>query len=211
MLSALQPGWVVWAVWPDETSIPAQEQDERASWIALARRGDSDAFDALMRADQTRLYRVALYVMGRPEDADEALQETFLKIHRHLGSYDPERAWEPWTYRIVVNVCRRMQRKNAARRWLSIEAWRERGGPDPVEPKPGPEARLAGVERRRLLAGALRRLPGKERAAVVLRDVEGLSSAEAAQVMGVSEGTVRSHTSRGRARLRKWLEGVLER
>lgn len=180
------------------------EAARRRSLIVRARSGDPEAFDELMKADQARLLRTARHLLGKPEDAEEALQDAFLRIYRFLGSYDPERSWEAWTYRIVVNVCRKRQRRESARRVVSLEAWRERASDDPTG-APSPDAEIEAVSLRQALLRALRRLPLKERAAVTLCDIEGLSGAEAAEVLGVSATTVRSQASRGRSRLREWL------
>lgn len=195
-----------WAIaWASDPGPATSDRSPERRLIVQAASGDASAFDQLMQRDQVRLYRVALHLLGRPEDAEEALQEAFLRIHRGLRSYDPERSWQAWTYRIVVNCCRTKATRRALGRWFSLDAWRESGGQDPVTPGPGPEARLEALDRRERLLRAIARLPHKERAALTLTAIEGASAGEAAEALGSSEGTVRSQASRAREKLRAWL------
>lgn len=198
------------AAWPTgrgrASSDPSRPIDSNQSLIVQAASGDASAFDRLMRRDQARLYRVALRLLGRSEDAEEALQDAFLRIHRGLSRFDPERSWEAWTYRIIVNVCRSKMARRRALHWLSLDAWREAGGQDPEAPAPTPSSRLEGDERRERLLQAITRLPLKERAALTLTAIEGLTAREAAQALDSSESTVRSQASRAREKLRRWLE-----
>jgi len=159
-----------------------------------------------MQREQARLYRVALHLLGRSEDAEEALQDSFLRIHRGLSRFDPERSWQAWTYRIVVNVCRSKMARRRALSWLSLDAWREAGGQDPASSAPEPSARLEIDERRERLLLLIARLPPKERSALTLTSIEGLSAREAAEALNSSESTVRSQASRAREKLRRWLE-----
>ena len=187
---------------------PAPESDERRTkllaFIADARTGDPQAFDGLMQLEQDRVLCTARRLLVAADDAPDAVQEVFLRLYRSLRRYDSEQDWEAWVYRITVNVCRDLDRKRAWRRLLSLDAWREKRD-DPPAPTASPFAKSLQSERRGLVLEALKRLPPKQRAAVVLRDVEGLSAAEAAAVLGSSEATVRSHASRGRSRIVEYV------
>ncbi len=153
-----------------------------------------EPFETLLRAHERRVLRVAWRMLGTLEDAQDAAQEVFLKLHRHYRRLDPL-TLDAWLYRTTVNCC--------------YDALRKRRPVDrlTVEPAAPPETDLERDERRRLVTEGLKTLPERERAAVVLREIEGLSTAEVAAALGTSEVTVRSQVSMGKARLKKWLEG----
>ena len=187
-------------LWMREHADPPTASGESAALVSLAREGDLAAFDRLMQLHERRIYRTAALLLGRSEDADDAVQETFLRLYRSLARFQPGRAFEPWLYRIAVNVCRDLGRRRRWKQWVSLDGWLAAGG---AEPQAMPEGESPGAD----LRAALAQLSERERTAVVLRDVEGLTAAEAARALGISEGTVRSHASRGRARLREILGG----
>jgi len=152
------------------------------------------AFESLMLAHERKVLRVAWRMLGSLEDAQDAAQEVFLRLYRHWRRLDPSTV-DAWLYRITVNVCCDMLRRRRPSGGLT--------GEPVIAPSVDPE----GDERRRLVAEGLKYLPERERAALVLREIEGLSTAETAAALGVAETTVRSQVSMGKARLRKWLEG----
>lgn len=199
MGATFNPGEML-LLWMSECAEPASDSVVLA---VRAGKGDLAAFDQLMRSHERRVYRTAVLLLGRPEDADDAVQETFLRLFRSLPRYQAGKAFEPWLYRIAVNVCRDLGRKRRWKQWVSLDGWLASGG---VEPR----AAGSSDSRRNEIAAALATLSERERSAVVLRDIEGLTAAEAGRVLGISEGTVRSHASRGRARLRVIL-GANER
>jgi RNA polymerase sigma-70 factor (ECF subfamily) len=167
---------------------------EEAELLARVVNGDHDAFTALMRAHEDRVFSVCLRIMGDRERALDATQETFLTIFRKAGQFQGKSALGTWIYRIAVNRCYDELRK----------AKRERTDPlhdyvDPADPAADDELAAAGL--RPGLRSALLSLPAEFRAAVVLSDIEGLSVAEAAEALGVPEGTVKSRVFRGRRML----------
>jgi len=186
-------------LWMSNHADPVSDAGESTALALRARQGDLAAFDRLMQLHERRVFRTATLLLGRPEDADDAVQETFLRLFRSLVRFDSGRPFEPWLYRIAVNVCRDLGRKRRWKQWLSLDGWLAAGG---VEPRAASSDSL-----REEITRALATLSDRERAAVVLRDVEGLTAAEAGRVLGISAGTVRSHASRGRARLREILGG----
>ena len=135
-------------------------------------------------------------MLGNLEDAQDASQETFLRLHRNLRSLDEGRDPGAWLRRTAMNVCFDQLRRRKPSAELTV---------DPPVAASQYEA-LELEERKRLVAAALLELPEKERAAVVLRDIEGLETAEVARILGSSEATVRSQISMAKARLRKLLE-----
>lgn len=175
-----------------------------ARCVRQAQQGDAEAFEELVSLHERRVYGTAWRLLGRLEDAQDAAQEVFLRLYRSLSRIDPGRPLSPWLYRVTVNVCRDLGRGRQRRaRWTgsSVEELREETGVEPEDPLAGPERRAEAAQETRRLLELLGELPEKERTALVLRDVEGLSTAEVAEVLGSSPVTVRSQISRGRLKL----------
>jgi RNA polymerase sigma-70 factor (ECF subfamily) len=150
--------------------------------------------------------RTAMRLLGRPDRAQDAAQETFFRLFRHLGRFDPRREMGPFLYRVVVNVCRDLDRKSGRGRLVPLDETREerraasRHGPAAFEDAVAREQQL------RLVQEALMTLPQKERAALVLRDLEGRPSPEVARILGSSEGTVRSQVASARLKIKRFIE-----
>lgn len=176
---------------------------------ALARDVDG-AFEALVLAHQDRLYTIALRFLGDPADAEEAAQDAFVRAHRALTGYPPERirglALRPWRATIVLNACRNRRRSLRDRRPPVSMTPLVEAGFDPSDWRPSPETigdrHSEVVEWARRLADLSPRL----RAAVVLRHVDGLSYAEIAEALGAPEGTVKAQVHRSLQQLRRVLE-----
>jgi len=151
------------------------------------------SFETLLLAHERRVMRTAWRILGSLEDAQDVAQEVFLKLHRHWRRLDPL-TLEAWLYRTTVNACFDVLRKRKPDTDLTA---------GPAVP---PDVDLEREERRRLVAEGLKVLPERERAALVLREIEGLSTAETAAALGVTEVTVRSQVSMAKARLKRWLE-----
>ncbi|NOZ56791.1 MAG: sigma-70 family RNA polymerase sigma factor [Calditrichaeota bacterium] len=155
--------------------------------IAAALKGDDRAREELARRARARAYRVAFRLLGSSEDARDAVQEAFLKAFRHLKSLRGER-FEPWFTKIVVNVCLDERRRRRRAILLPLET-------------DGPASRDADFALRNLVRRALALLPDRYRAVLVLRDVEGYSTRETAELLGLEEGTTRVLLLRARRRL----------
>lgn len=171
-------------------------QDAELAARALA--GDREAFGALTSRYAAQARRVARAILRDPEDADDAAQDGFLAALRHLGRYDPARPFGPWLVRIVANAAADRRRRRKVRQTDELS-------PVAASPEPGPAEM---TDRRAFYAAldaALRRLPERQRIAVVLFDVEGYSHAEIAKVLGVPEGTARSDVFHARRALREPL------
>ncbi len=169
----------------------ARHEDSDADLLAAHAAGDRRAFEELFRRHHAKLYRVARRSSVTEQDADDALQDAMLRAHRSAGTFRHNAAVGSWLHRIVVNSCRDRLRRNAVRATVVLAE-------EQCTPIPDPAVRLdvALVVRQALL-----RLPAEQRAAVVAVDMHGYSVAEAAAVLGVAEGTVKSRCARGRARL----------
>jgi RNA polymerase sigma-70 factor (ECF subfamily) len=181
--------------------------------VGRAVAGDPAAFERLMRLHERRVFGIAWRILGNSGEAEDATQEAFLRLYRALGRIDPTRPLTPYLDRITVNVCRSLGRKRSRRREQPLEpAGNEPDGPavDPEDPRSDPAADADLSEVRRLAAGVLRELPFKQRAALVLRELHGLSTREVARALDSSETSVRSHVCRARLALRERLAALRE-
>jgi len=166
-----------------------------------ARAGDLAAFEGLMRHYERLVLVTALRLTGSLPDAQDVSQEVFLKLYRNLGKLPDEGAVKAWLYRVTVNACHDARRIRRRRPECGVEEAGQlaSAGNDP-------QRQLTEAERRRVVGMSLRVLAEKERAAVVLRDLEGLSTEEVARVLGSSEATVRSQVSQARVRMREAID-----
>lgn len=171
-----------------------------ADLLAAHAAGDRYAFEELFRRHRIRLYRLARRTITSPGDAEDAVQEAMLSVHRRAGSFRRDAAVGSWLHRIVVNSCRDRLRRNAVRPTVVL-------GDDDCVAVPDHAVQ---VETAVLVHRALLQLPVTQRAAVVTVDMHGHSVAEAALLLGVPEGTVKSRRARARTRLAALLGGTLD-
>jgi RNA polymerase sigma-70 factor (ECF subfamily) len=171
---------------------------------ARERPAELAAFEAVMRQHERLVLVTALRLLGNIEDAKDVSQEVFLRLYRNLGKVQAERNYQAWLYRVTVNVCHDMGRKRKPS--VAME-----DVPDPVSRADDPQQSLTGAERQRVLQMSLRTLSTKERAALVLRDLEGLSTEDVARALGSSEATVRSQISKARVKMRDFVERYFRR
>jgi RNA polymerase sigma-70 factor (ECF subfamily) len=184
--------------------------------------GDPEAFSVLFLRHKDRLWAVALRTVGDPDDAADALQEAMISAFRRAASFRGDSAVTTWLHRIVVNASLDRLRRRSAKtvNWSgeeeALEALAARGtqagsagsaatgpaGPSPGTPGTDP---TDAIETRLDVDAALRMLPAEQRAALVLVDMLGYSVADAAEILGISPGTVKSRSARGRARLLPYL------
>lgn len=160
-----------------------------AELLAAHVAGDRYAFGELYGRHHRRLRRLARLTTGCPEDAEDALQDAMLSAHRGAGSFRHNAAVGSWLHRIVVNACLDRLRRNRIHRT------------EPLGDHALVGDRTAEVETALEVHAALRRLPAGQRAAVIAVDIEGYPVADAARMLGVAPGTVKSRCARGRARL----------
>lgn len=175
----------------------ASESPEPVILLRLAKAGDAAAFEQLMVLHERRVFLTALRLLRRREDAEDAAQEVFLRLHKHLRRFDDTREFPPWLYRVTVNVCRDLARSR--RRDWAVEVGEQRQVEDPA-------AEYERREQKRIVEEALGRLPEKERAAIVLRDLEGLPTKEVARILGSTAATVRSQVSSARLKIKEFAD-----
>ena len=189
---------------------PQADLADESALIAKARAGDQAAFEQLVTAYSARVFGVLRRFGLDAQAADEAAQQVFVRAWRGLPGFQERSRLSTWLYRIAFNEA---QRQLARRPAASSSA---RGDDEdaiaelPAAPDTDPQARILSREFAKVLEAALAQLPADLRAAVVLRDLEGLSTEEAATVSGVREGAFKSRLHRGRMRLRVLLEPYLE-
>ena len=185
---------------PPNTIPPEQER----AWIEAAKGGDPDAFEALVRAYEKRVFALTLRLCGNPEDAEEAAQEAFLSAWRGLASFRGDASFSTWLYRLTSNACmdllRRERRGGAC---LSLDD--EELNVDAPDPGESPQEAAERTELRHAIEEGLRTLPPDYRAVLILRELHQLSYDEIARAVDADLGTVKSRISRGRKLLRKFL------
>lgn len=171
--------------------------------IARARKGDSSAYEEIVRRHQSSAFRVAFSICGTREDAEEAVQDACFKAYRSLRRFRSGSPFRPWLLRIAANEARNRVSSTARRRGMFERLAAEAGEAG----TPGPEAALIEASERRALLAAIGALPVGHRDAIACRFLLGLSEAETAAALGCRAGTVKSRTARGLAGLRVELEG----
>ena len=183
----------------------ADDDPEMAAILERAVAGDSGAFEQILIRHERRVVTLAFRLLGSIEDAEDAAQEVFLRAFKYLHRFDRRRPITPWLARMTVNVARDHARKRQRVRNMSLELTDD--CPSPHDGRPdNPHSNLALDEQRRMVWSALGQLPEKERAAIVLRDIEGFSTREVADILASSDTTVRSQISSARLKLKRIIE-----
>jgi RNA polymerase sigma-70 factor (ECF subfamily) len=181
----------------------ADDADDRAL-LAAHVDGDRSAFGRLLERHRDRMWRIALRTLGDAEDAADAVQDAAISALRAAAGYRGDAAVTTWLHRIVVNACLDIARRRAARPTLPLLTETGSGLADP-----GASSVLEARETSATVVAALRRLPVDQAAAIVLVDIEGFPVREAAAMLEVAEGTVKSRCARGRAQLAVLLHDLL--
>jgi RNA polymerase sigma-70 factor (ECF subfamily) len=197
-------------------SVPAAETDDEVL-AARAAAGDALAFEELVSRYESRVYRLACRLGGSEADAPDALQETFLQVHRGLPGFRGESRFSTWLFRIATNVALMQRRARSRRPTESLEAClphfdpdgRHTGTPEQLQIA----ARAEEVLDRQFLAerawAGLDRLPDLYREAFVLRDLEEMPTSEVADVLGIEAAAVRQRVHRARLMLRGYLSALV--
>lgn len=186
-------------------ALPASIDPDR-ELVERWRRGESQAFAALVRRHQRRVFGLLLRMLGDRDEAQDATQDAFLNLHRHGHRFRRESRFSTFLYRVAVNAALN-RRRSLGRRRAHVDAYGDAQAVGHVGASqgPDPEQALAEDELRERLSRELRALPESLSAPVVLYDIEGLSYGEIAEILEVAEGTVKSRIHRARQALRARL------
>ncbi|NNE42680.1 MAG: sigma-70 family RNA polymerase sigma factor [Gemmatimonadetes bacterium] len=180
--------------------------------VRSARDGDEAAFTRLVERHEARIYNLALRLMGNSQDAEEVLQDTFLQVFRNLGRFEERSRFSTWIYRIATNEALMRLRKAKRKREVFLE---DTAGEDGEwrgeEIRDFARSALEDVENKEMmeiLEGLLAELPEDYRVVFTLRDIDGLSNAEVAEVLEISVAAVKSRLHRSRLYLRDRLTRI---
>lgn len=184
--------------------------------LEQARKGDSAAFTTLVNQYDRNIYRLALNITGNQQDAEDVLQEAFLKAYSNLDRFEGNSRFYTWLVRIAVNEALMKLRKRRGDRSVSLDEPVTNDDHQPMAREiedwaDNPEQTYAKTELQEILNQAVESLEPQFRTVVALRDVEGLSTEETAEVLGLSVPAVKSRLLRGRLRLRDRLTKYFRR
>lgn len=191
---------------PIKPSEPVDRQMDDLDLLQAVRRGESHAFEELVRRHERQIYRVAFRFFQNRVDAEEMVQEVFVRAYRELARFRGGAQLGTWLYRITVNACLDRKRHLGRRREVPIDAalGEEAGTPDPF-------ARAAFREFAVRVAAAMEELPSRQRAILILRIYEELSLQEIAEVMESPLGTVKANYHHALVKVRRALQDLTER
>jgi len=188
----------------------SRNEEERTSELTIlltrAASGDAAAFEQIVVRHERRVLTLSWRLLGAMEDAQDAAQEVFLRTFKYLHRFDTQKPFEPWLVRMTVNVCRDLGKARQQRVAVIVPQTDSFGRAEQQDPGNDPHDELQFEQQRQMLYRALDELPEKERTAFVLRDIEGMTTAETAEALESSEATVRSQISSARLKIRKIVE-----
>ena len=191
-------------------SHPRDDLAEDRALIARARAGDEDAFEQLVTEHSARVYGALRRFGLDAQEADEVAQQVFVRAWRGLPGFQERSRFSTWLYRIAFNEAQRQLARRPASTTPKQPDDEDAIAALPAVSGSGPEDRTLGREFELVLADALAQLPADLRAAVILRDLEGLSTEEAASATGIRQAAFKSRLHRGRMQLRALLEPYLQ-
>jgi RNA polymerase sigma-70 factor (ECF subfamily) len=181
----------------------AQEAMQDARLVERVLRGDAEAYGSLVSRHMRRAFAVAYRILEHREDAEDVVQDSFMRALERIDQLDRRRPFRPWLLRIVVNQALNFRRARGIRTTASLSDSARAGGPLP-------DRQAEDTDLRRRLRAALDMLPEKQRTVVQLADLEGLTSGEIGRIMDLADGTVRWHLHEARKALRRALAPTRE-
>jgi RNA polymerase sigma-70 factor (ECF subfamily) len=189
---------------------PAELNAQEAAFVSRLQANEDAAYDELVRSYSATIYHVAYRMLGDSADASDVVQEIFLKVFRNIRGFKGEAALKTWIFKIAFSeILNRLRWWKRRHKYATVSLDEDLNGQPPgniaVNAGPTPEEVLQGKEREAAIQHALRRLSHDHRSILVLRDIEGFSYNEIADVLGISIGTVKSRLARARADLKQSL------
>jgi RNA polymerase sigma-70 factor (ECF subfamily) len=195
---------------------PHEDMDRDRDLVARAQAGELAAFDELIGRHSGRMFQLAFGLLGNRQDAEEVVQDTFVRAYRNLAGFRGEASFSTWLYRIATNLARnkyQWNRRRGAEVNFSLSAMspnmEDQGHQEDMAPPDesmGPDRIIEQGELAGSIAAAVNRLPEALREVMVLRHVEDLPYERIAEICGVRLGTVKSRLSRAREMVKQWLE-----
>jgi RNA polymerase sigma-70 factor, ECF subfamily len=183
--------------------------DDETSLIDQALGGDTAAFGQLVRRYQDRLFTSVMHVVGHREEAEDLVQETFVRALTKLDTFRQDSSFFTWIYRIALNAA--VNRNRRRRSPLPLDTQRDGEGRDPADPGETPHDRVLRLERAEQIRRALHQLSEEYRIVLVLREIDGFDYDTIGRILDISIGTVRSRLHRARALMRDQLGRVFRR
>ena len=178
---------------------------EDSEWVRRFQAGKEDGFNRLVLKHKDRIFGLCLRMLsGDRDDAEDAAQESFVKVYRGMAGFRMEAKFSSWLYRIAVNTCKN-KLASAPHKRGKLHRPLDAAETDSAPSSPSPAQELAAKGKRRAIEAAIAKLPEEQRILVILRDIEGRSYEEIAEATGLNPGTLKSRLNRGRRQLQEWL------
>ena len=194
---------------------PVPSENDEAGLVAKAKAGDAQAFTDLVNRYERKIYRLAKHITQNDEDAEDVLQETFLKAYEHLGNFQGNSKFYTWIVRIAVNESLMKLRKRKGDRTVPldepVDTGEEMVAREIAVWEDNPEQRYSREEMQQILDDAVQGLKPDFRTVFILRDIEELSTEETAESLGISVPAVKSRLLRARLALREKLTRQFKR
>jgi RNA polymerase sigma-70 factor (ECF subfamily) len=195
-------------------SVPPRSEETDESLMLQVGRGERAAFDEIVRRYSKRMINLAYQITGDRDQAEDLAQETFFRAYRSASRYTEIAKFSTWLYTIAINLCRNELRRRKFKPYsLEEMAEREDEGKiriDIADESSKPDVELERKEIAHHVRQAVAQVPSKFRAALVLRDIQGLSYEEIGAILGLPEGTVKSRINRGRLKVKETLSPIFE-
>jgi len=204
---------VYFSVITDDASASQRATASEAQLVATAQHGEPAAYAELCRRHREMVFRTVLKIIGNVDDAEDVLQDAWMRAFIHIRSFDGRASFSTWMTRIAINSALSVLRKRRKQKEFSLDASVDPDNPCLIQVRelsPNPEERCIGTERQRLVRQAIRSLPSKLRAAIEIRESQDGSMHELAIVAGISVSTLKSRLQRARLRLREPLRRALK-
>ena len=193
---------------------PERSPDPDAAFVRAVQDGDMAAFDQLVIKHKDKLFNMVYWLLGDYQETNDCAQEIFIRVFKSIKKFRFQSSFSTWLYRIAINTCKN-RLKSSAFRWkkrtVSLEnpkhSKQDNRSYEIQNGSPSPEDSLEKKEQNMLIQKAVKALPQEQNQVIVLRDIQGLSYNEIADITGLNLGTVKSRLARARLELRKNLNG----
>lgn len=180
------------------------------SLVNRFKKGDASAFEEILLKHEDRIYNVCRYMLGNEDDADDAAQDTFIKAYRNLSDFRPDSSLYTWLYRIAVTTCLDYKKRPFFTSIFGGTREDDEVVSELPSDEPSPERLYESKQTGHALRAGLKQLSEKFRTILILKEIEGLSYEEIADVLDISIGTVKSRISRAREELKQQMKKIME-